>query len=120
MLHQLTNTAKAAPLQRPTYKLRAALVPRPCLTLAFPTDQFSVGGDYVRILALATKICLTNKNEKPLRFGNLMIASLGLRRVFVSFSGTGRLFAAAPARRTPYRIGAFLIASRRLDVFLRH
>jgi hypothetical protein len=33
---------------------------------SIPTDQFSVGGDYVLILAVPTGIGFTNRKEKPL------------------------------------------------------
>ena len=59
---------------------------------SIPTDQFSVGGDYVLFLALSTEIGLTNRKEKLLQFGSLTSAFLRLQRVFVSFSGTGQPF----------------------------
>ena len=42
----------------------AALIPRPCLTRVIPTDQTSVGSDFVLISALATKIGFTKRYEK--------------------------------------------------------
>ena len=56
---------------------------------SIPTDQFSVGGDYVLILALPTEIGFTNRKEKPLRFGSLTNASLRPQRALMSFSWTG-------------------------------
>jgi hypothetical protein len=59
---------------------------------SIPTDQFSVGGDYVLILALPTEIGLTNRKEKPLRSGSLTTACLPFQRALVFFRGRGRCF----------------------------
>jgi hypothetical protein len=59
---------------------------------SIPTDQFSVGGDYVLILALPTEIGFTNRKEKPLRSGSLTTACLRFQRALVFFRGRGRCF----------------------------
>ena len=58
---------------------------------SIPTDQFSVGGDYVLILALPTEIGFTNRKEKPLRFGSLTNASLRPQRAFDVFFQEGNV-----------------------------
>jgi hypothetical protein len=52
---------------------------------SIPTDQFSVGGDYVLILALPTEIGFTNRKEKPLRSGSLTTACLPFQRTLLLF-----------------------------------
>jgi hypothetical protein len=89
-----------------------------------PTDQNSVGGDYVLILASSTKIRLANKNEEA--FGAQQYAPIlaGIRALHVFFWTTvvfrGARFCATSQRVKAHRIGAFRIASRRFDLFLRH
>jgi hypothetical protein len=81
------GTAKAADLQTV-----CSVGPPTVSDTSFPTDQFSVGDDYVLFLALSTEIGLTNRKEKPLRSCSLTTASVRFQRAFVSFSGRGRCF----------------------------
>ena len=81
------GTAKAADLQTV-----CSVGPPTVSDTSFPTDQFSVGGDYVLFLALSTEIGLTNRKEKLSQFGSLTTAFLHFPRAFASFLGTGRLF----------------------------
>jgi hypothetical protein len=84
---QLTNLAKAAPLQRQTCKWCAAtLVRRP--SVCIPIDHLRFGSDLV--LALSTKNDLTSRTGKLVQFGSLMSAFLCFQRAFVSFSGVGQ------------------------------
>src|SRR5271169_3624877 len=68
--YQEGGTAKAADLQTV-----CSVGPPTVSDTSFPTDQFSVGGDYVLFLALSTEIGLTNRKEKPLRSCGLTTAS---------------------------------------------
>jgi hypothetical protein len=69
----------------------------------FPTDKFSVGGDYVVILALPTKIGLTNRKGKTFAVWQF---------------NDGDHPPLCPFRGKAYRIGAFLIASRSSTCFV--